>query len=377
MDTPGYFYLKSCLKDQYISTNFAQLPQIAKIYRMHASDLKMQYRPMALILPLLLIVALIALSLTQSFSRHASLSIAATVDLAFTIPLLHVLTARRNKNLKYSTALLFTVDLIVAGFIVPKSNQFLLHEIKYWIVPAVECFGIIFFVVQTRKILSGYPESINAGNDFHAVLKFVTGKLLPSRLGPIVTAEVSSFYYGFFFWKNPVYNSGTFSYHKKTGTMALIGVFIFMILVETSVVHLLLAKWSIKAAWALTAISIYTALQAFGIAKSICSRSIQIGDGHIFIPYGILAETCIDLRAIISVEIYNKSNPGDKEVLAYISPLRKIEEPDVILTLAKTHWIEKIHGGKKPFCRLVISVDNKELFLKQVAIASGLGRSKY
>ena len=53
-------------------------------------------------------------------------------------------------------------------------------------------------------------------------------------------------------------------------------VLIFSIAIETFAIHLLLLKWSETAAWILTGISIYTAIQVFGLAKSITQRPIVI-----------------------------------------------------------------------------------------------------
>jgi hypothetical protein len=322
----------------------------------------------AFLLPITLVLGLILLSFTRFFiAQNHNLSIGITVDLVFSIPLIHFFLSRRNSNLKYSTALFFTAGLLVANFIIPKNNQFLLHEVKVWVVPVIELCSIVFFVIQTKKIRSKHALLRKNNDDFYTVFKQVLKELLPTRLAAIITAEISAFYYGFFNWRKVDYTDKTFSYHKKTGTVSLIGVFIFMIMVETFVFHLLLQRWSEKIACSVSGLSFYAALQAFGIAKSILKRPIQINDDQLIIPYGILAETVIDLKDIVSVEAYNKQSITGENLKA-LSPFKKLEEPDIILNLTQLYHIEGIYGSKKAFDQLLINVDEKEVFIKQVKV---------
>jgi hypothetical protein len=332
--------------------------------------LKTKREAAAFALPIMLILGLILLSFTRFFIAHNhNLSIGITVDLVFSIPLIHALLSKRNSNLKYSTALFFTAGLIVAGFIIPKNNQFLLHDIKLWVVPVIELCSIAFFIIQTRKIRSKHALIKKNSDDFYTIFKQVSKELLPAKLAAITTAEISAFYYGFFNWRKVDYNNKTFSYHKNTGIVSLIGVFIFMIMVETFVFHLLLGRWSEKAAWVLSGLSFYAALQAFGIAKSILKRSIQINEDQLIVPYGILAETTIHLKDIVSVEAYNKQSITGENLKA-LSPLKKLEEPDIILNLTRLYHIEGIYGSKKAFNQLLINVDEKEVFIKQLKALS-------
>lgn len=226
-----------------------------------------------------------------------------------------------------------------------------------------------FFVVKTRQALAKYKEagSDNAANDFYTTFKSIAAELMPKRLASIISGEIAAFYYGFFHWKKPVLDDKTYSCHKNTGIVIVISIFIFMILVETTVFHLVLAKWSTKAAWILTTLSLYAAMQAFGIARSICNRPLKITTNRLIIPYGILAETAIDFAAILSVTIADKSAIANGEVKC-LSPLKKIEEPNVLIRLNTTCCIEGLYGSKKPFGQLLINVDEKDAFIAQMQL---------
>jgi hypothetical protein len=352
--------------DRKYSPKIRLLCLISKKMLIHG--LKMQRDAVAIVLPAILVCLLIFLTFTRFFITHDyKLSIGITFDLVFTVPLFHILLSKRNNNLKYSAALFFTVGILIAGIIIPKNDQFLLHGIRLWVVPAIEFCGIAFFAVKTKKILTRHREPGNVKGDFYTTFKTVANEVLPKRLASIVSGEISVFYYSFFNWQKPVFDNKNFSYHKKTGILMLIGVFIFMILVEATVFHLLLARWSAKAAWSLSAISLYAAIQAFGVARSISKRPIQIIGHRLIIRYGILAETTINLNDVLSVGMTNKPliiNENSK----YLSPFKKIEEPNIVIQVNKLHYIEGIYGSKKLFDTLLINVDEKESFVAQMQL---------
>ena len=320
----------------------------------------------AIVLPLAIMCLLILLRFTNFFIIHNyRLSIGITADLVFSIPLIHLFLSERSNYLKYSTAAFFTLGVLIANLIIPKNDQFLLSKIKIWIIPFIELCSIIFFVVKTRKILARSHKDEKTKGDFHTVFKSVARELMPNRLASILSAEISAFYYAFFSWQKPVINSKNFTYHKETGIIGFIGVFIFMILIETFVFHLVLTKWNTKIAWVISGISIYGAVQAFGIAKSIVKRPIQIIGYQLIIPYGILAETTINLEDILSINNYDKGVVTNGS-LKCLSPFKKIEDPNVVIELSKPYYIDGIYGSKKSFNQLLINVDRKESFIEKL-----------
>lgn len=327
--------------------------------------IKINKNSVSVILPVILVCLLIIFTFTPFFvANNYKLSIGVIFDLVFAIPLFHILLSKRHRNLKYSASAFFTVGILVAGIIIPKSDQLLLLEIKRGLVPVVELFAIIFFVFKTKKTLVKLAVRGAINEDFYTVFKDVVNDLMPKKLASVIIAEVSAFYYGFFYWRKPALDNKNFSYHKKTGIVGFIGVFIFMLLIETTILHLLLAKWNSKVAWLLSGLSFYAALQAFGIARSIVKRPIQITDEQLIIRYGILAEATIDLNDILSIEVLGKS-VLEKGNIKYISPFRKIENPNIIIRVSYVNNIDRIYGSKKPFDVILITVDERHFFVEQ------------
>lgn len=334
---------------------------------MQINHLKTKRAAIAVFLPVALICLLAWFSFSRIVAAHTMpFSAGITFDLIFTVPLLHFLLARGSSYLKYSLSLFFTAGLLVASTIIPAAGQFWLHQVKLWIVPAIEISVISVLVIKTRQAAARHRQAESAGQDFYSTLKAVSRELLPKRLAAIVTAELGAFYYGFCCRRKPVDTDTQFSYHKKTSTLLFIGIFIFMILLETTVFHLLVARLSVKAAWVLTSLSLYAALQAFGIARSVCMRPVEINGDRLIIPYGILADTAISLHDVLSIEIVQ---PGARpENAMCISPFKKMEEPDVLLKLGRTYTINGIYGSEKAFEALLIRVDEQEKFISAVLL---------
>jgi hypothetical protein len=330
------------------------------------NKLRIQRSVIAITLPLILMSFVVFLSSTKFFTAHDyELSIGITVDLLFSIPLCHFLLFKSQNHVKYSTALFFTAGIIVASLIVPKSDQYFLRQVRLWIVPVIELCSIAFLVLKARKEVRRYNQVQKLKRDFYTVFKGVTTEILPRRLALIVSAEISAFYYVFFSWRKPTSDSKVFTYYKEGGIIALMGIFIFMILIEASVFHLLLAKWNETTAWAFSGVSLYAGIQAFGIARSIIKRPIQITEDQVFIPYGILSETTFDLKDILSIKTYDKQLATAQNSTC-LSPFAKIDEPDVIIELGRPYHIEQIYGGRKKFDLLLINVDNKVLFIERI-----------
>lgn len=99
----------------------------------------------------------------------------------------------------------------------------------------------------------------------------------------------------------------SFSYHKKSGFLALVGVAIVMGTVEIVAVHLLVSRFSVVAAVALTAASLYGLAWLGSFARSVIAYPILVGDGKLTAAWGLLPG--IDLPAA-SIERVVFEDPG-------------------------------------------------------------------
>ncbi len=188
---------------------------------------------------------------------------------------------------------------------------------------------------------------------------------MPRKAAIPFATEVAVFYYGFINWKKSHYKLNEFTHHKDSGSMALLAVFILIILVETFAIHLLLMKWSSLAAWIVTGLSLYTALQLWGFLKSIPKRPFIIENGKLKLRYGILNETDIDLESIESVEAFSQSIKKEDSIVK-LSPLGELENHNLLIKLKEENFICGLYGIKKKYSKIAFYVDQKDAFLKKI-----------
>ncbi|AXT52239.1 hypothetical protein D1818_15845 [Aquimarina sp. BL5] len=173
--------------------------------------------------------------------------------------------------------------------------------------------------------------------------------------------EIAVFYYGFVSWRKTKLQNNEFSYHKNSGTIPILIALIPIIAIETYVLNILLSKWSITAAWLVSALSIYSGFQIFGFLKSMFKRSFSIEKNTIHLRYGILSEARIDINNIKSIEISSKPIEFN-DTVRKLSPLGELESHNIVIHVKKENTIIGLYGIKRKFKTLAFYIDNKEEF---------------
>ena len=323
---------------------------------------KTQSNVMLFGVPLVIMGLLVALTQLAVFKSHPEiLSTGITFDLLLTVPLVYFLLIRKTKIPKTTVVLFFVIGLIVCSFIIPQEHQHYLNLAKTWVLPLVEISVVSFIVYKVRKAILQFKAQRDTSQDVFSALKITCQELLPKPLVIPFVTEISVFYYGFVNWKKKQLSRNEFSYHKNSGSQTLLFAFIFIIIIETIVLHLLLMNWNNTVAWVLTGLSIYTGIQLFGFAKSLSQRPIVITEHNLYLRYGIMNESIIDLKAIEAVELSSKSLKPDSES-RHLSLLGNVEGHNVVLHVNQKQNLIGLYGFKKPFKSIAFHLDNPQLF---------------
>ncbi|WP_062056915.1 hypothetical protein [Aquimarina longa] len=312
--------------------------------------------------PILLVISMILITRSKFYEVNPSiLSIGISIDLLFTIPLIYY-TLIRKKNIPKTTSIpLSVVGMIIGFYSIPLEHQFILQWVKTWIFPFVEIGIAIYVLYNVRKAIKKYKINATQRLDFFSILKKTCAEILPTRIASLLAMELAICYYGFIYWKKRALQKNEYSYHKNNGTISLLVAFIGIIGIETYILHIFLSKWSIIAAWVASILSIYSSIQIFGFLKSILKRPISIDKNTLYLRYGILNETQIDLHAIESVEISTKDIEFNSETRK-LSPLGELEGHNIIITLNKVHILTGLYGTSKTFKTIAFFIDNKAQF---------------
>lgn len=317
-------------------------------------------------IPLLIVGLMILIAKSSLFQMNPdNLAIGITIDLLLTVPLVYFLLIRKT-NIPITTIVPFLIfGIIICSIILPSENQYYLNLFKTWVLPTVEILILSFVIYNARKAIKRYKLNENESLDFFTILKNTCYEILPKGIVIPVVTEISVFYYGFIYWKRKDLKENEFSYHKDSGTIALLIAIIVIVAIETVVFHILLAKWNNIAAWVLTFVSIYSGFQIFGFLKSMVKRPISIENDKLFLRYGIMNEVTIDLKDIDSIEVSSKDIEVNKETRK-LSFLGELESHNIVIRLKVENTIIGLYGMKRKFKNLVFHVDRKIEFKNQI-----------
>ena len=222
-----------------------------------------------IIIPLAIIGIILLLVKSSFYNLYPhELSKGITVDLLLLLPLIYFLLIRKTKIPKITIVPFFILCTVLCTFILPEQNHIYLNLFKTWVIPVVELVVVVFVIVNVLRVIRNYKKKRESSSfDFFTILKETCTEILPKpAVWPTVT-EISIFYYGFFYWKKRKLRENEFSYHKESGSVSLLGVTIFIIVIETLVLHSILMKWNSIVAWIVTGLSIYSGLQILGFLK--------------------------------------------------------------------------------------------------------------
>ena len=320
----------------------------------------------ALFTPLAILSAAFFISLTDAFKQNTEiLSKGITLDLLILMPLTYLFFVRKSKLPNTSTILILIIGLTVGSLILPEENQNLLYWFKTYALPLVEISILSWILYKVFKTLKLFRSKQKSSSDFYNILKETCQEALPNKIANFMAMEIAVFYYGFFYWKKTKLKDNEFSYHKDSGIIGLLFGFIFIIGIETYVLHILIESWNVNIAWVLSLISTYTAIQIFGFIKSIIKRPIFIEDGVLHLRQGILSQVQISSDDIERIELSSKDIQENKGTIK-LSILGNHESHNIIIYLSREYELTGFYGLKKKFTGIAITIDQKERFIKMI-----------
>ncbi len=312
--------------------------------------------------PILIIGLMILLSKTTIFTNNSnSLAIGITFDLLLTVPFVYFLLIRKTSIPKTTIVPFLILGMVVCSIILPTENQYYLNLFKVWVLPIVEISILSYVVYNVRKGIKKFKAHKTESFDFYTTLKNTCYEILPKRVVIPVVTEIAVFYYGFIYWRKRKLKDNEFSYHKESGTITLLIAIICIVAIETFVLHNLLEKWSTIAAWILTFLSIYSGIQIFGFLKSIYKRPIVIENNQLYLRYGIMCETTININDIETIEFSSKDIEPNKETRR-LSFLGELESHNTIIRLKNENTLIGLYGIQRKYKNIVLHIDNKTEF---------------
>ncbi|HEX4960733.1 MAG TPA: hypothetical protein VF173_07835 [Thermoanaerobaculia bacterium] len=181
------------------------------------------------------------------------------VDLLIVVPLAFYWLAVRRAGWPARTLIpVFLFSLTGAAWVLPDQRETLKRLSEVLSIPAE--IGLLTWIT-VRTVRSLRSASGAATDDMLERLRQVAREILPVRaVTEAIAFEMAVVYYSLFAWRRRPQSppgSRVFTYHRKSGYGALGFALLIVTLAEAIPVHLLVARWSSKGAWCLTALALY------------------------------------------------------------------------------------------------------------------------
>lgn len=285
------------------------------------------------------------------------LSIVLTFDLTVFLPLAYFFLIRKTAIPKFSVIPIFILSIVLASAIIPGKHQGVLDMIKYLITP-IELFVFGFIAYKIHKIYKDQKLSQHSRFDFSESLRKVLSQHIKySSVTHIFTTEISIFYYALYGWgkKKEIDSRAYFTYHKDCGYFQIIGVFVFLIITETFVLHLALSHWNLVFAWIFTGLSIYGLFFLIGDSNAVKKRPIYFDEQYLYLRIGIRWFSKIPLKEIESIELITRAPEGKEN-----ANLILIGSPNILIKCASEQNAIGYYGISRSFKSVSIAIDDKK-----------------
>ncbi|MCB0201136.1 MAG: hypothetical protein KDI03_13785 [Anaerolineae bacterium] len=304
---------------------------------------------------------------TNGFSAQPDVvALAVTADIVVGIPLAYYLLVVRRKGLPVITvAPVFVLSLIMAGRILPAEQHTYLNYAEL-VVPLVELSVLAFIALNLRKVASHYrrlrPNHAYFPETLEASLRTAL-PAFPPLVVNLLTTEVSLVSFGLTGWlrrARPATDGlPRFSYHRVGSYPVILGFLAFIMVLETSVLHLVVMHWSPAVAWVLTIASVYTLIWFFGDFHASRLQPIVAGDTRLHIRSGMRWRADIPWWQI---EAVCKATSADRKQPDFLNAAI-MGEARLVIVLREPVTVHGLLGRTRQTAHIGFSVDDEARFL--------------
>jgi hypothetical protein len=317
-------------------------------------------------LPVLIVLFLALIPRLNAFQNSPEeISIGLLLDFLITIPVLFYFLIRKTQIPKIAIIYSFIGGLLLASLIIPTEYQQLLSKVKFISIPLIE-IGIVSMIIYKMSMLSNSLKRTTRG-DFYDRLLIACNEVFPNRIGKVLASEIAVFYYLLVSKSKENKSDWEFTYFKKSGIKSILGSLLFLISIETIVVHLLISKWNLTVAWILSFIGIYTMIQVLSIMKSMSKRLISIDyeSKNLKLRYGFGSQTQISFDSISNIEKTQKTFHNTKSHIC-LSLFDLLDSKNIVIYLKNENKLQRIYGIEKKYRSISIFVDERDVFVSKI-----------
>lgn len=298
------------------------------------------------------------------FARDPDLlAVAVTFDFVVTLPLLfYLLVVRRGDAPWPALVPVVVLSWLVANRVLPADHHQALRSVAV-LFPLAELALTAVVVVRFRRVARAVRQART--DDLLTTLRTAFAEGLGDHVASRVLAdELVAWVYAF----NPR-RAGSkravelhdgrerFTYHRTAGWGAILVAFVVMIVSEGLAMHLFVARWSVRAAWLLSAASAYGLVWLIGDYRAMRRRTIDVDGGVLRIRLGLRWTATVPLGRIVEVD--RRPAPPARKEPGYLR-VTPIDPPDLLLHLDSPVTVHGPFGIRKQVDRIGLAADTPD-----------------
>jgi len=215
-----------------------------------------------------------------------------------------------------------------------------------------EGVAFVFVGLRVRMIIRAARE-VRGRGPIVALEAGLRAAHVPARFASFAATEVGVFWLALTGWfRTRAANAMTM--HRTSSALVVYGVLVVLVAGETAVMHLLIAMWSVTAAWIATALSIYSVVWVVGHAHALRLYAIIIEATHVHIAVGVRWRVSLP-KAAIALVTRTESTPKDALALSKL--------PTLLVTLREPVTAHGVFGITRTTSRIALAADDPDAFI--------------
>jgi len=298
-------------------------------------------------------------------------------DFLITIPLLvYFFIIRKRLSLKY------LLPVMIAGYgaavlIIPQGYLSGYSFVKYILFAGegafflMELYVVYKLMVKIPAIIKSFRANVTETLTFQNRMEQAWGQHMESsRMRDIFFSEMTMYYYSLFSWrKKPLSRENdeqNYTYHKKTGAIALYVMMIHALVLESIGFHFLLHSWNATVAIIALVINVYTLFFFLAEIQAIRLCPIMITDRYLHLQVGIMKQLTVPLEEIKSFHYYQGPEKLTKDEARHVfdATLPDFMKEKPTFELEFYHPVEAkfMYGFKKKVIKAHLRLDEPQQF---------------
>lgn len=304
-----------------------------------------------------------ALARSAALAAHPAVPLAITLDLTLVVPALYWLLVIRPSGASAARVVaLFVLSLLGARFVLRPDQREFLSYARFLGAP-FELAVIALVVVKVRRAARGFRAAGMEADVPERIAAALADAFPYPIVGRIFTTELTLGWYAVASWRRAPHvpaGARAFTYHRKSGLVALHSAVIAACIVELFLVHLVVHAFSARAAWALSAMSAIGVVWLVGLARAIVLRPVLVTAGGIAVRSGALWTLDVPFDALERVETGRVAAPPRRA--PGLLRVGGNGRPSALLVLREAIMARGPYGRTKAVTTVALALDEPAAF---------------